>query len=113
MERDPITGKTIRWRYDDGPMKRKDFEHDFATDGSVRWRMAGTKAGAADDPHSHSKKYEVVRTGEDVWTVAYLAPSGWTLTTVLDFASGKMVSFASNEKELVVQSGTFDRPDRS
>jgi hypothetical protein len=36
MAIDPIRGKTIRWTYDDGPMKGKSFEHTFGQDGTTR-----------------------------------------------------------------------------
>jgi len=34
------------------------------------------------------------------------------LTSTLDFASGTVVSFASNEKELVLQRGMFEETAR-
>jgi len=51
--------------------------------------------------------FEVARVNDDVVAVAYLSPSGHTLTSVLDTKRGRVVSFASNEKELVVQHGRF------
>ena len=102
MTEDPFRGKTIRWRYDEGPTKGTEFEHVFGSDGTVTYRMGGQGA-PSEKPH-----YEVARAGRDVWAVSYLAPSGWTLTTVLDMSTKKMVSFASNEKQLFVQRGTFD-----
>lgn len=33
-------------------------------------------------------------------------------TSVLDFAAGTLVSFASNEKQLVLQRGTFEVEER-
>ena len=108
MDQDPITGKTIRWTYTDGPTKGQRFEHDFGTDGHVVWRMLDLKATGQDGKTPERPKYEVARVSDKVWAVSYLAPSGWTLTTALDFAGGTMVSFASNEKQLFVQSGTFE-----
>ena len=110
MERDPIRGKTIRWSYDDGPTKGMHFEHSFGKDGVATWREV---KGAAPVRPSEAKpneraNYQVARVTSDVWAVAYLAPSGWTLTTVLDFDEGTIVSFASNEKQLFVQKGTFE-----
>lgn len=109
MANDPIRGKTIRWRYEDGPTKGTEFEHDFGTDGTVTYRMLGQEAKSGDgSPKGEKPTYEVERISDDVWAVSYLAPSGFTLTTVLDQRSGKIVSFASNEKQLVVQHGTFE-----
>jgi hypothetical protein len=39
--------------------------------------------------------------------VSYLE-SGYTLTTLLDFKSKKLVAFASNEKGVSAQHGTFE-----
>ncbi len=103
MDQDPIRGKTLRWTFDDGPMAGKGFDHTFHTDGSVSYRSAG-------DPEERpttEKKYEMARVNDDVCAVSYLGASGYTLTTVLDFKTGKAVGFASNEKELVAQHGSF------
>jgi hypothetical protein len=108
MKSDPIRGKTIRWTYEDGPTAGTAFEHTFAADGRVTYRMAG-----AGGEGTTEKKYEVAQAGEEVWAVSYLATSGYTLTSVLDFRSRKVVSFASNEKELVVQHGTFEAEESS
>ena len=122
MESDPIRGKTIRWTYNDGPMAGKSFEHDFARDGTVTYRETGGQKApkpptngerkSGKPPADPKTKYEVVQVNDDVCAVAYLASSGYTLTSVLDFAAGTLVSFASNEKELVVQKGTFEVPER-
>lgn len=109
MSFDPISGRKVRWSYRDGPVKGKTFEHSFGTDGTVTWReVAGTQpaaSGAAKEPGAH---YEVARITDDVYTVSYLAPSGFTLTTIVDAKTGEIVSFASNEKELVVQRGKLE-----
>jgi hypothetical protein len=115
MTSDPLKGKTVRWTYADGPMKGKGFEHTFGTDGTVSWKEAGgdqKPSGAAKDPkaaaHDSSAKYEYARLTDGVYVFSYLAGSGFTLTTVVEEKTGKIVSFASNEKELVVQHGTLD-----
>jgi len=125
MRSDPIRGKTIRWTYEDGPMAGKSLEHSFGEDGLVSWREATTDEKATKPPTngkakttpgkpgSETKvKYEVASVTADVWAVAYLAKSGYTLTSVLDFDSGTVVSFASNEKELVPQRGMFEVAER-
>ncbi len=104
MNGDPVRGKTIRWTYEDGPMKGKRFEHAFGTDGTVTWRDAAGTAG----PTEPSAKYQAMRITPDMYAVAYLATSGWTLTTVVDSTSGRIVSVASNEKQLVVQHGSLE-----
>jgi hypothetical protein len=120
MGSDPLRGKTIQWTYDDGPMAGKRFEHTFGNDGTVTWRETerGTKPPAngkqkAGKPVTEAKaKYEVAAINDDVCAVSYLSKSGFTLTSVLDFASGTVVSFASNEKELVPQRGMFEVAER-
>jgi len=114
MSANPIRGKTLRWTFDDGPMAGKTFEHKFAKDGTVTWRSVGEEAGEAEDGKERTEtKYELARINEDVYAVAYLGSSGYTLTTVLDVKAGTVVSFASNEKQLVVQHGTFESAKRA
>jgi hypothetical protein len=125
MGPDPVRGKTIRWTYDDGPMAGKSFEHTFGNDGTVTWRETGgadqgTKPpangkekpkGGKPGTRAHAK-YEVAPINADVCAVSYLSESGFTLTSVLDFDSGTVVSFASNEKELIPQRGMFEVAER-
>lgn len=110
MADDPIRGSTIRWSYDDGPTKGTEFEHVFAKDGTVTYRMLNnaSKSENGEVKSPERPTYQVADVGADVWAVSYLAPSGFTLTTILDMDSGKMVSFASNEKQLFIQHGTFE-----
>ena len=101
MNADPIKGKTVRWTYADGPVKGKGFEHHFANDGTVTWKEAGDTKPSADS----SAKYEFERINDDVYVVSYLSGHGYTLTTIVDQRTGKIVSVASNEKEHVIQHG--------
>jgi hypothetical protein len=123
MGTDPVRGRTIRWKYDDGPVAGKSFEHIFGTDGIVVWterdgRSDTRKTSTNGKPKTEGRptetkaKYEVAPVNEDVYAVSYLSASGWTLTSVLDFAVGTLVSFASNEKQLFLQRGTFEVEER-
>jgi hypothetical protein len=123
MGADPVRGKTIRWTYDDGPMAGKTFEHVFGNDGTVSWRETGGGDKSTKPPANGKQKaeksatkaqakYEVAGVNDDVCAVSYLSESGFTLTSVLDFSSGAVVSFASNEKELVPQRGMFEVAER-
>ena len=122
MGANPIRGKKIQWTYDDGPMAGKTFEHNFGEDGTVTWREIASEkstkqptngAQKTGKPATEAKaKYEVAPINEEVCAVSYLAASGFTLTSVLDFDSGTVVSFASNEKELVPQRGMFEVAER-
>jgi len=105
MNANPLQGKTMRWTFTDGPMANKTFEHSFDKEGGVTFREVG---GGKESKPTSAKKCEVATVGEDVYAVSYLASSGYTLTTVLDYRTGKLVAFASNEKELTPQTGRFE-----
>jgi hypothetical protein len=104
MNADRIRGKTIQWTFTDGPFANRSFEHSFHDDGTLEFRMLDGKGNGKPTP---VKKYEAASVGADVHVVSYLGPSGYALTVALDFQSGKLVAFASNEKELSLQHGTF------
>jgi len=122
MESDRVRGKIIQWTYDDGPMAGKSFEHTFGSDGTVTWRETGGQKTPKPPANGERKagkeqaepkaKYEVASVNDEVYAVSYLSASGYTLTSVLDFARGTVISVASNEKELVVQRGTFEVAER-
>lgn len=110
MKSDPLCGKTLTWTFRDGPMAGKVFEHTFAEDGSLTFRMLDA---TGDGKGTRVEKYEVASLEPDVHALSYLGPSGYTLTVVLDRRSGKLVAFASNEKGLTLQHGTFEEVDAS
>jgi hypothetical protein len=98
-------------------MAGRSFEHTFGADGTVSWRATdgeekNTKQQTGKPATEPKAKYQVAPVNEDVSVVSYLSASGYTLTSVLDFASGTVVSFASNEKELVQQRGVFEVAER-
>ena len=97
----PIVGSKIAWKFEDGPTAGKRFEHEFKDDGTLTFSMAGSERPTVE------KHYECSQISEMVFLVSYLAKSEWTLTSVLDFDTGKVTSVASNDKQLVVQHGTF------
>lgn len=103
MAQDPIHGATIRWEFE-GTMEGKTFEHTFSHDGTITYRMLG---GTNDTP-TEALHGEIAKLSDEVWAISYLGSAGYTLSVVLDFATHRLVSFASNEKELSQQSGTFE-----
>ena len=113
MSDDPLRGKTLRFTFDDGPMAGKTYDHAFGTDGIVTWTDASSGgvrgANAAPDPES-TARYEFERVNADVYVVTYLSKAGYTLTSVVDTRTGKLVGFASNEKSLSVHHGTAEAP---
>jgi MoaF N-terminal domain len=104
MKADRVRGETIRWTFSDGPMAKKSFEHVFLKGGAVKFRALD---GEAKGKTTRVKKYESAKVSADVSTVSYLGPSGYTLTVVLDFRTKRLVAFASNEKGLMIQHGSF------
>jgi hypothetical protein len=100
-----VTGKTIRWRFDDGPAAGTTFEHAFHEDGSVTWRIVdGEHQGAT----AREKSYAAVKVNETTWAVSYLAASGHTLTVVLALDDQRAVGFASDDKSWHAFHGRFE-----
>jgi len=96
-----LEGATLRFHFDDGPMKGKDYDHTFH-DGKVDW-------GPADSQKRTTSDGKLVQISDDCYVGSYLGPNGYTLTTAMNLASGHLVAFASNDKDWVPQSGTVKR----
>jgi hypothetical protein len=118
MSSDPIRGRTIRFTFADGPMAKKTFEHIFDARGTVSFRTvdgdassSAAKKTKADEPMPSEPRYEIATVREDIGAVSYLGGGGYTLTTLLDFKTKKLVAFSSNEKGVSVQHGTFEYGD--
>ena len=105
MLANPITGHSLRFKFTDGPVAGKSFDHTFSRNGHVTFREVdgdpNAKAGAA-------QQYQVASLNGDTHAVAYLSPSGYTLTTILDFKTLKLIAFASNNQSVTLQQGTFE-----
>ena len=105
MTANPITGHSLRFKFSDGPVAGKTYDHVFSRNGHVTFRDVDTdpnaKPGVAD-------QYLVASIGPECHVVSYLSPAGHTLTVILDFKTLKLVAFASNEKSLTMQQGTFE-----
>ena len=104
MKAATLAGKTVRWTYKDGPMKGKGFEHRFTDDGTVTWKESGAQEASADS----SAKYEYAPIDDDAYAFSYLSGSGFTLTSIVNDRAGTVVSFASNEKQLMTQHGRLE-----
>jgi phenolic acid decarboxylase len=106
---DRISGKTLRFTWDDGPTKGETHEHVFHKDGSVEYQKVTD--GAQKGKPTREKKYAAVKVTDDVYVISYLAASGFTLTTVLNFDDDTIVGFASNDKQWFPIKGTFEAVD--
>jgi molybdenum cofactor biosynthesis protein MoaF len=102
---DSLRGKTVRWSFDDGPVAGMRFEHTFDDDGSVTWRILDGQGKGASAREKHCAAMQV---SADVHAVSYLAASGHTLTTVLNFSTGRAFAFASNNTDWQALTGTFE-----
>ena len=111
-DRDPaVRGKTIRFRWTDGPTKGITHEHVFHDDGTVVWHDAGASSSSSPDAGSREPErpaYSASQVAESAYVVSYLAPSGWTLTVVLNFRNQQIVGFASSAKEWFPVRGTLE-----
>ena len=99
-----IRGKTIRFVWTEGPTKGKTHEHVFHPDGTVTWSDADTSKGASP---KEKPQYAANRITDAIYVVSYLAPSGYTLTVVLNFGDQQLVGFASSAKDWYPARGTF------
>lgn len=80
------------------------FEHTFREDGTLVWRvLEGPGKGASRE----EKRYATMKIADGVHAVSYLAASGHTLSVVVDFNTGRVVGFASDNKEWHPLTGTL------
>ncbi len=108
-----IRGKTIRFAWTEGPTKGKTHDHVFGQDGTVTWSDADTSktarpAGGAVAANPKEKpRYAATMVAEGIYAVSYLAPSGYTLTVILNFCDQQLAGFVSGAKEWYPVRGTF------
>ena len=99
-----IRGKTMLFRWTEGPTKGKTYEHVFHQDGTVDFHATDStkeKGGGA------RPEYAAVRVADGVYAVSYLSKP-YTLTAVLNFDDHQMVGFASDAKDWFPVKGTFE-----
>ena len=109
-ESNPLSGKTLRWTFSEGPTAGMTFEHHFYADGTVSYRTVDEENDDKKESKADSDrpKYKAFEIGDDVVVASYLGESGYALTVALDFAGDRLVGFASNEKEWFPCEGTFE-----
>ena len=100
----PISGHTVRFIWTHGPTAGSTHEHVFHEDGSVDYHKVGGDEGKA----THEKKYGAEKISDQVYLVSYLAASGYTLTTALNFADQSLTGYASGAKEWYPVKGRFE-----
>ena len=102
---DSLRGKTLRWTFTDGPGAGTVYEHTCHEDGSVVWRVV---EGPGKGHSAQEKRYAAMQVSEHVQALSYLAISGYTLTVALNHETGRVIGFASNDKEWYPLTGTFE-----
>ena len=101
---DSLRGATIRWMFVEPPVAGMTFEHTFRDDGTLVWRVIdGPGKGASGE----EKRYATMKIADGIHAVSYLAASGHTLSVVVDFNTGRVVGFGSDNKEWHPLTGTL------
>lgn len=101
---DSLRGATLRWTFVEPPVAGMKFEHTFREDGTLIWRVVeGPGAGASGE----ERRYATMKIANGVHVVSYLAKSGHTLSVVVDFTTGRVVGFGSDNKEWHPLTGTL------
>ena len=93
-----LDGKTLRFHFDDGPMKGKEFDHTFRGD-KVEW-------GAVDGKEKTTSDGSLVRLDENCYVGSYMGTNGYTLTAAMNLSTGELHAFASDGKNWSVHNGT-------
>jgi phenolic acid decarboxylase len=96
------------FHWTEGPTKGKTYEHVFHQDGTVEYYAAGAERKGSS---KELPEYAAVKVTDGVYAVSYLALSGYTLTTVLNFDDHRMVGFASGANDWHPVQGTFQIVD--
>ena len=100
-----LAGRTLKWKFEEGPTKGSTYEHTFHPDGSVEFRKLD---GEGKGKPTREKKYGEFEVAPEVRLVSYLGASGYTLTVALNFRTGTLYGFASNDKEWYPVSGKLE-----
>jgi hypothetical protein len=101
-----LSGRTIRWTFEEGPTAGGTYEHTFAEDGSVTF----SKLNGDTQPGKPTKvkRYGSFEVAPATHLVSYLSSEGYTLTVAMNFDTGRLYGFASNDKEWYPVSGSLE-----
>ena len=111
---DRIRGNKIRFTFTEGPTKGHSYDHAFHDDDTVEWHDTSSakheaqKSSGSDAGAEAPTEYGTFQVTDDVEVVSYLSSSGYALTVVLNFETGELVGFASNDKSWYPVQGTFE-----
>ena len=75
----PLSGRTFRFTFNDGPTAGKTYEHTFSPDGTVVFReVNGAPQSAAPGEQQPGIKYASFKIGPNTHLVSYLSNHGYT-----------------------------------
>ncbi len=104
-----LAGRTLRWKFNEGPTADTRYEHSFKADGTVTYRTIDDgkkpKEGGKDEEKKPARKpaptrYASYEVAQGWHLMSYLSPdSGYTLSVLVNIPDGILHGFASNEKE--------------
>jgi hypothetical protein len=110
-----LAGRTLRFKFMEGPTANTIYEHKFNTDGTVTWRDASGDKKSSTDTESKSKngagndasdakkpgptRYASYEVGPGLHLMSYLSEAGYTLTVLVNTNDAKLHGFASSSKE--------------
>ena len=100
-----LAGRTLIWKFVDGPTAGSAYEHRFHEDGSVEFAAVGA---AKRGPAKREERWASFEIAPEVHLASYLADNGYTLTVATNFRDGKIHGFASNGKEWHPVTGTVE-----
>ena len=91
-----LAGKTLQWKFTDGPTANTTYEHVFNRDGTVAFRDVKSPPKPNAKSTTRYASYEVA---PGMHFVSYLSESGYTLTVLVDMNGNKVYSIASSAKK--------------
>jgi hypothetical protein len=94
-----VKGRTLRFAWTDGPTAGRTHEHHFHDDGTVDWKAVDGEGSGRPATPKERPEYFAADVGSQACFVSYLASSGYTLSVVIDFATGTVVGVASNQSQ--------------
>ena len=101
-----LAGRTLQWKFVDGPTAEKVYEHTFHRDGTVVFHEV--KAGSKPQPSKEGPKYASFEVAPATHLVSYLSDSGFTLTVAVNLDTRRVYGIASNEKQWFPVTGTLE-----
>ena len=105
----PLSGRTFRYIFNDGPTAGKTYEHVFSPDGTVAFKeINGASQPAGGGEKGPGIKYASFEIAPNMHLVSYLSNHGYTLTVAMNLDNKELHGFASNDKEWYPVKGTVE-----